>query len=83
MTGPVQPRPRGCTGYVSILWFGLPIVPEIAPQHGMANYKDGKCQICGQPHESVLDLINSLRRAELQIGRLCPLPTGAAYISLG
>ena len=22
MTGPVQPRPRGCTGYGSILWFG-------------------------------------------------------------
>jgi len=23
MTGPVQPRARGCTGYVSILWFGI------------------------------------------------------------
>ena len=24
MTGPVQPGPRGCTGYESILWFGVP-----------------------------------------------------------
>jgi hypothetical protein len=27
MTEPVQPRPRGCTGYGSILWLGLLVFP--------------------------------------------------------